>query len=278
MTLPVVSPAAPPPVSKERVGFWRAPLLTGLAWLVHGVSERGGGVSAGPFALLNLGLHVGDAAQSVVENRRRAASALGLDAARLVCAQQVHGGDAVLVGDNDAGRGACSLAGALPGADALVTRTPSLPLALFFADCVPVFVADPVNRTVALAHAGWRGLVGGVLENTVAVMVECGARTGDLIAAVGPCIGACCFEVGPEVAARFDPADVRADENGKAHVDLSAASLRQLQNTGLRATQIDVANDCTACRPGRWFSHRRSDGGKTGRMGAFIAVRVGENS
>lgn len=260
------------------VGFWRSPLLSGLSWLIHGVSERGGGVSRKPFSSLNLGLHVGDDADAVMENRRRAAGALGLDAGRLVCAQQVNGSAAALVENSDAGQGARSLATAVPGVDALVTRTPGPPLALFFADCVPVFVTDPVHRTVALAHAGWRGLVGGVLENTVGVLVnECRARAQDLLAAVGPCIGACCFEVGPEVAARFDPADVRADENGKAHVDLAAASVRRLQNAGLPANQIDVANDCTACRPDRWFSHRRGFG-KTGRMGAFIAVREGEGS
>lgn len=265
-----------PLASQDDVGFWRAPLLSGLAWLVHGVSERGGGVSAGPFSALNLGLRVGDDPNAVIENRRRAANALGFDAGRLVCAEQVHGGQAVLVGHGDAGRGTF-LANAVPGADALVTRAPGLPLALFFADCAPVFFADPVNRTVALAHAGWRGLVGGVLENTVAVMVECGAHAGNLIAAVGPCIGACCFEVGPEVTVRFDPADVRTNESGKAHVDLAAASVRRLRNAGLPAQQIDVANDCTACTSGRWFSHRR-DAGKTGRMGAFIAVRAGEDS
>jgi hypothetical protein len=258
----------------ERVGFWRAPLLGRLPWLVHGVSERGGGVSSGPFASLNLGLHVGDAAESVVENRRRAASALGFnDARRLVCAEQVHGGEVALVSDNDAGRGALSLANAVPNVDALVTRTTGLLLALFFADCVPVFVADPANRTIAVAHAGWRGLVAGVLENTVAVMVqEVGARPGDLIAAVGPCIGACCFAVGPEVAVRFDPADVREGENNKAFVDLAGASVRRLRAAGLRNENLDVANACTACQPDRWFSHRR-EGGVTGRLGAFIAVR-----
>ena len=273
-------PAAPTPLiaPEESVGFWRAPLFSRLPWLVHGVSKRGGGVSDGPFSSLNLGLHVGDAAENVVENRQRAASALGLDARQLVCAEQVHESRVAVVTSGDAGRGARSFTDAVPGADALVTRAAGVPLALFFADCAPVFVVDPVSRTVAVAHAGWRGLVGGVLENTLAVLVnEFGARPDDLLAAVGPCIRACCFEVGLEVAARFDPADVRRHgENGKPHVDLPGAAVRRLRAAGVRQGNVDVAHDCTACRPDRWFSHRRSDGGKTGRMGAFIALREEE--
>ena len=269
--------SVPPPLiaPEESIGFWRASLFSRLPWLIHGVSERGGGVSDGPFSSLNLGLHVGDVAENVGGNRRRAASALGMDALRLVCAEQVHGSRVAVVTSGDAGRGACSLADALPGADALVTRAAGLPLALFFADCAPVFVVDPVSRTVAVAHAGWRGLVGGVLENTLAVLVnEFGARPEDLLAAIAPCIGACCFEVGLEVAARFDPADVRpSGENGKAFVDLAGAAVRRLHGAGLLVQNVDVANECTTCRPDRWFSHRRDGGGKTGRMGAFIALR-----
>jgi len=277
MTAPALfmRPTAP----EGSIGFWRSPLLSGLPWLVHGLSERGGGVSGEPFSSLNLGLHVGDAAQNVGENRRRAAGALGLDSERLVCAEQVHESRAAVVSGGDAGRGAHSLADAVPGADALVTRTLDLPLALFFADCASVFVVDPVSRTIALAHAGWRGLAGGVLENTLAVLVnECGARPGDLLAAVGPCIRACCFEVGGEVADCFEPSDVRIGENGKPHVDLAGAAVRRLRAAGLRKEKVDVAahDCCTACQPDRWFSHRRSDGGKAGRMGAFIALREEE--
>ena len=258
------------------VGFWQSPQLAGLEWLAHGVTERAGGVSDGGWASLNLGLHVGDDADAVAENRRRAAAALGFGFDDLVCAEQVHGGNAAVVGEAEAGRGARGNADALPGVDALVTDTSGLLLALFFADCVPVLLVDPLRRVVGIAHAGWRGLVAGVLRNTVATMGRTfGSRPADLVAGIGPCIGVCCYEVGQEVSNRFDPADVRtgADTDCSPHVDLAAAAARQLRAAGIPAERIDHAGHCTSCLSDRYFSHRRDRGG-SGRIGALIGLRA----
>jgi YfiH family protein len=238
------------------------------------MTTRTGGVSQGAFTALNLGLHVGDDRRRVIENRRRTAQALHLPASALVCAEQVHGGGVAVVGESDAGRGATAVETAIPAADALVTDTPGLLITLFFADCLPVLLADTERRAVGLAHAGWRGLVAGIVENTVAAMRDSfGTDPATLIAAVGPGIGPCCFEVGEEVAAHFPGATLRSPKKARPSVDLAAAAASRLEAAGVPAGQITLAGECTACGdPARWFSHRR-DRGHTGRMGALIGIR-----
>lgn len=255
------------------VRFWRADALRDLPWLVHGVTERSGGASLAPFATLNLGLHVGDDAESVIENRRRAASALGFSLDRLVCAEQIHGGVVAIVNVADAGRGATEHADALPGADALATDTPDLLLAIFTADCVPVLLADPENRAIGVAHAGWRGLVADVLPDTIAAMERAfGTRRETLRAAVGPAIGACCYAVGDEVASRFPVEFVeRHTPDEQPRLDLAGAAAGQLRAAGLADANITRSGHCTACLPERYFSHRR-DAGRTGRIAALIGI------
>jgi YfiH family protein len=255
------------------IDAWTAPALSALPWLAHGVTRRAGGVSAPPFDTLNLGLHVGDDPAAVVENRRRLAGRYGFTLDRTVCAEQVHGGAVAVVGPEEAGRGAVAFDAAVSGVDALVTVTPGLLLTLFFADCVPVLLADPVNRAVGVAHGGWRGLDAGVIANTVAAMRDAfGSDPARLVAAVGPCIGPCCFEVGPEVADRF-PAEAVAPRavGGKPHVDLPAVAARLLREAGIAPENVAVAGECTSCLCALYFSHRR-DRGQTGRMAAFAGI------
>jgi YfiH family protein len=256
------------------VEFWTAAPLTALPWLAHGVTTRAAGVSVGDYATLNLSLHVGDDPDRVNENRRRAAIALGFSPSKMVCAEQVHGCRVAVVGASDAGRGAVVMETAIPAADALVTDTPGLLLALFFADCLPILLADPERRVVGLAHAGWRGLAAGVIEKTVETM---GKRFGtvprSLVAAVGPGIGPCCFEVGEDVASHFAGAVRRLPGTGKPHIDLALAAVERLTALGVTADQITRAGDCTVCGdPDCWFSHRR-DRGRTGRMGALVGIK-----
>ena len=248
--------------------------LESIPGLGYRFTERNGGVSAPPFASLNLGLHVGDDPEAVRENRLRAAEALGFSLSQMVCGEQVHGGNVAVVTRQDAGRGATDFASALPGVDALVTETPGVLLALFFADCVPVLLADPVRRVVAFAHAGWRGLVTGVIANTVTTMgTHFGCNPSDLIAAIGPCIGPEMFEVGQEVAVHFPNETIApAHPEGKPHIDLPSATLRLLLEAGVPPGQVTISGFCTYSDSTRWFSHRR-DAGRTGRMGAFIGLR-----
>lgn len=242
--------------------------------VAHGVTRRRGGVSGPPFDSLNLGLHVGDDADAVRENRRRAADALGFAPERIICAEQIHGNAVALVTEADVGRGAFSLSDVLPGADALATNALDLLLTLFFADCLPVFFVSLDRRAIALAHAGWRGLASGVLENTVAALSEnFGATPQTLYAAIGPGIGPDAFTVGPEVAARFSESSRRNPETGQWTINLAAEAVRRLTAAGIPAAQLETADECTVAHPALSFSHRR-DKTRTGRMGAFLALRT----
>jgi YfiH family protein len=182
------------------------------AGVVHGFTTRAGGVSAGPYATLNLGLHGGDDPAAVLANRRRVAEALGVPLESWVCGQQVHRPGIVLVDAKDRGRGALSHADALPATDALTTAARGVTLATFSADCPLVAVVDPGVPAIGLAHASWRNTVARIVERVVAQMAAVlGCRPERMRAAISPSAGPCCYEVGPEVrdAARqaLDDAD-----------------------------------------------------------------------
>lgn len=221
-------------------------------------TSRHGGESGGPFRSLNLGALTADEPARVAENRRRAVAAAGGDPGRATMAWQVHGRDVREVTCEPAG-GRFLEPGRepFPRSDGLATSVPGRPLVLLTADCLPVAIARDDGGRLAILHAGWRGLEAGV--------VETGAEAvgGELVAAVGPGAGPCCYEVGPDVAdglrARFG-ADVVAD--GRA--DLWLCARRALEAAGVRT--IAVAGECTICNPDRYFSHRR-DNGVTGRQG-----------
>lgn len=227
-------------------------------------STRRGGVSAAPFDSLNLSEGVADEAASVRRNRDRLLGALGLDPGRVAWATQVHGAQVLVP------RGA-GLAGT---GDALVTASPDLVLAVGAADCLPVLLWDRHGRAAAVAHAGWRGLVAGVLARTIEALGRVGVAPGDVAVALGPRIGPCCFVVGPDVAARFPAECVRpAPQAGpdRSTVDLAARARRQLLDAGIAAGQVRDRDACTSCDPGTYFSHRR-DGGRTGRSWGLLAL------
>lgn len=247
--------------------------------VTHAVSTRFGGVSQGPFASLNLALHVGDDGEDVAVNRRRFCEALGLDAAQLCTAEQVHADRIARVTRAEAGRGSRLYADALPGTDALMTNEPGLPLMLFFADCTPVLLFDPVHRAAALAHGGWKGTVRSIAAKTVAAMgAAYGTRPADCLAAIGPSIGPCCYEIGDEVAGQFQQAmpqfasEILQQKNRHIHLNLWQANACQLVSAGLVPEHIETAETCTSCNSQVFFSYR-ADGGKTGRIAAVIALK-----
>lgn len=214
-----------------------------------GFSARLGGVSRAPYDTLNLAVRVGDERADVIENRRRAAAVVGFDAERLALALQVHAADVLDVGLWDAG--------VLGEADGLFTASPGPVLAILAADCAPVALWG--EHGVAIVHAGWRGLVAGVVAKGV-------ERVGEVRGAwVGPAIHACCYEVGAEVVAAFREA--RLPVFDASHVDPGRAALSALRAAGVeRAVMSDV---CTSCDR-RFFSYRRD--GITGRHGAFVSL------
>ncbi|HEY2900339.1 MAG TPA: peptidoglycan editing factor PgeF [Polyangia bacterium] len=241
----------------------------------HGFSLRGGGVSAGAFASMNLGSKWGDTRENVLENRRRLRRAAGHDV--MYAATQVHGATVARVraGDDEA-------AIARLNADGLCIDAPGAVVSIYVADCIPVLMADARTGAVAAVHAGWRGTVAGVVPAAVRRMAdEFGTRPADLRVALGPAIGVCCFEVGDEVVQAVTAAIPGADDAGairrggagaKAHVDLKLLNVLLLERAGVPAANIEAGPECTACDRARFFSYRR-DAGHTGQMVGFIVAR-----
>ena len=230
---------------------------------------RTSGASVAPYASLNLGDHVGDAAAAVAENRRRLAADAGLPA-EPVWLRQVHG---IGVADLDAtALDAAAVAEAPITADAALTRSRGRVCAILTADCLPVLLAADSGDLVAAAHAGWRGLAGGVIEATVAAMMGAGVAPGRLLAWLGPAIGPQHFEVGGEVREALltkDPAAESAftpNARGRFMADLQQLARRRLAAAGV--DRIYGGEECTYADPTRYFSHRRD--GVTGRQAALI--------
>lgn len=222
-------------------------------------STRSGGVSEGPYESLNLGILTDDDPERVAENRRRLARHCGLVPEQVAMGWQVHGTDVLEWHAAPPDGGFARAGAALRKVDAHTTASPGLGLLVLVADCLPVALVSP--RRVAMVHAGWRGLAGGILERALGHFEEPPA------AVIGPGIGPCCYEVGEEVLARF--ADVPDASEGRM-LDLKAVARHRLEADGVRRVE-DVAL-CTSCRGDLFFSHRRDDG-ITGRQ-AGIAWRT----
>jgi YfiH family protein len=248
---------------------WRAPGAEAVC------TSREGGISIAPLDSLNVGAHVGDDPQAVLENRRRAAAVLGLDAAHVAGVTQVHGADVwldlactpELPDDVRWDRGASSIE-----ADALVTTREHVALAVGIADCVPIAVVW--GEAIAAIHAGWRSLEQGIVEATFAVLRRAAGSSAALadagpFALVGPCLGACCMEVGEDVAARFMATSiVRRPGAPRPFLDTRADATRRLEAAGCIVDHVAV---CTKDDP-RCFSHR-GDGGRGGRQALLVRRR-----
>ena len=261
-------------MSRSTDGGGPAPVLrartleaTGAARAVF--TTRQGGAGGGSYRSLNLSYAVGDARWAVDRNRRLAAAAVGAEPRRLVEAQQIHGAAAAVVGPREAGR-------TVPGVDALLTASADVWLAVHTADCAAVLIVDPVRPAVAAVHAGWRGVAAGAVPAAVARLEAAfGCDPAGCLAALGPAIGGCCYEVDRPVAdamrgAPWWPRAARPAAPGKWYLDLRAAIRAQLIAAGLPPDQIDVTPGCTRCQPDLYFSYRRERA--TGRMAACIRL------
>jgi len=267
-------------------------------WLVHGFSTRAGGVSSAyREGDLNLGHTEHDKGETVEQNRRLFMNTLSAAEMTLVSVRQIHSDIIHCV----------SAAPTEPLAgDGLVTNTPNLLLTVRTADCYPVIIADPKTRAIGVFHAGWRGTLARIVEKGVGELRRhFGSKPEDILAAVGPGIGKCCYKVGEEVrekfSSRFDYADALFHETEEydevklkypmlfltarapghshelfpkaIHLDLAEANRRQLVEAGVTEKHISVAGECTACHTERYFSHRREEG-KTGRMMAAVGIKL----
>ena len=270
----------------------QVPALSRIPWLVHGFSTRPGGVSslAGK-RVLNLGFTEWDSRDKVHDNRRRLQAAIGAKEFALISLLQFHS-DSILFFD------------AVPiepsRADASIANRPGLLLAVQTADCVPVLLVDTRNRAVAAVHAGWRGTLQRIVNKAIGRMqMQFGTDPADLLAAIGPAIGGCCYEVGTEVAAAFAAQFPNASEffdelrtgdepnplqwmnmmppghqppPKKVLLDLRKANRSQLLETGVAGKNIFMSDLCSGCRTDLFFSHRK-EGSLSGRMMSVIGIR-----
>lgn len=289
--------------AKASIDILRSPLLAEIPWLISGFSARSGGTSTiynpgQKAAELNLGFTDTDSRDNVLENRSRFLRQIaGRPDFPLVTLRQIHSPLMRRVSADDASRPAPWKA------DGLMTSEPGLLLAIQTADCIPVLIADRRRRAVAAFHAGWRGTLKRIVENGVGRMrLEFGSNPKDLVAAIGPGIGQCCYAVGEEVRSEFlsqfayaeklfcdvydsDPvkekypllfltarAPGHSNIGPNLHLDLIEANRRQLLDAGLEPTAISIVGECTSCRSDRYFSYRAAHG-FTGRMFSVIGMR-----
>jgi YfiH family protein len=250
--------------------------LASLPGVRHGFFTRAGGVSGGLYASLNCGPGSADDAAHIAENRARVARHLGAGEGDLVTLYQVHGATALCVEgmvpaqDRPQNR---------PKADAVVTRTPGLAVAVLTADCTPVLLADPKARVVAAAHAGWRGAAAGIVESAIAEMERQGARREHIRAAIGPTISQAAYEVGPDFEAELlkscannERFFLRNNANAKARFDLPGFVESRLIAAGL--AEIERQSPCTYENESLFYSFRRSQHRKEPDYGRQIAAIV----
>ncbi|MCF0146540.1 MAG: peptidoglycan editing factor PgeF [Eubacterium sp.] len=240
----------------------------------HAFTTRYGGVSRGKMASLNLTLREGDFPENVRENLRRFGEVMGAGVDDFAVTHQVHENVVRIVDNRD--RHIC-LSDVPYDADGIVTKEKGLPVMCFTADCVPVLLCDSEKKTAAAVHCGWRSSVGDILGEAVKKMCSLGAEPEKIFAAVGPAIGACCFETDedvPQAVESWLSGDTeglfRKKENGKTLVDLRSADKRRLMQLGVPETQIDISDECTFCSHEKYWSHRYTKGERGGQAACVV--------
>lgn len=248
-----------------------SPLLTRCGFR-HAFFARGGGVSTGAYSSLNFSIAVGDTETNVTENVARAAAALGVSAERVYYLSQVHGRVAVSLRGDESRSEVVMREG-----DALSSRNGHCAVGVRIADCVPILLGNTETGAVAAVHAGWRGIVAGVVEAGVDAIRGAASSATSLIAAIGPHISVTAFEVSEEVAGTLqacspDPDVVDRSHGPKPHVDLARIATAKLEALGVPRASVDRVGGCTFLEPERYFSFRR-DGPRSGRHLAAIVAR-----
>ncbi len=253
--------------------------LSGFKEIRHFVSTRKGGFSKPPYNSLNIGFHVGDDPEDVLKNRKRLAATIGISLNHFTMARQIHSGHVTIISEKMRGKGCYDHKGAMNDTDAMVTNVPDICLVILVADCVPMLFFDPLKRAIGVAHAGWKGTLQCVAQKIVRAMQKVfGSSPRDILVGIGPSIGPCCYEVGPEVISQVEnifhtKKDYILNESkgGEGYFDLWKANLRQLLYCGIERENIEIAMRCTCHNPDLFFSYRHQKG-DTGRFGAGIAI------
>ena len=247
---------------------------------VHGFSTRLGGVSEGIYSSMNLSFTRGDKEEAVRENYNRISAALDFSPEDIVTSDQTHTANVRVITAEDRGNG-ITKPRPYTDVDGMITNVPGLVLATFYADCVPLYFADPVHKAVGLSHSGWRGTAAGIGAVTVKELQKhYGTRPEDIYAAVGPSICQDCYEVSEDVILEFQKTFSRElwkdifyrKENGKYQLNLWEANRQILLGAGILPEHISMPNLCTCCNPEFLYSHRASQG-KRGNLGAFLGIK-----
>lgn len=247
---------------------------------VHGFSTRLGGVSEGIYSSMNLSFTRGDKEEAVRENYNRISAALGFSPEDIVTSDQTHTANVRVITAEDRGNG-ITKPRPYTDVDGMITNVPGLVLATFYADCVPLYFADPVHKAVGLSHSGWRGTAAGIGAVTVKELQKhYGTRPEDIYAALGPSICQDCYEVSEDVILEFQKTFSRElwkdifyrKENGKYQLNLWEANRQILLGAGILPEHISMPNLCTCCNPEFLYSHRASQG-KRGNLGAFLGIK-----
>lgn len=264
----------------DGVTYLSFPALEQTGLVSHGFSTRLGGVSEGKFSTMNFTLTRGDNPDHVRENYRRMASVLGVDQERMVLSYQTHTVNVRKVTEEDAGKGIFRERD-YEDVDGLITDVPGMTLVTFYADCVPLYLLDPVHHAIGLSHSGWRGTVNRMGKVTIEAMArEYRSRPEDLIICIGPSICQDCFEVGGEVIEEFHKAFGAQywtelsykKASGKHQLNLWRANEIIFKEAGVPATQIHTTDICTHCNPDYLFSHRTM-GNERGNLAAFLCLK-----
>lgn len=256
-----------------KVGYLTFKKFEEYKFLSHAFSTRLGGVSKNELGSMNFYLSGSEKAENVEENYRIFCNALGYDRNKLVQSLQVHGDKIKVISNEDIINGNLNFS----GFDGFITDVPGVVLKTSHADCCPVYMFDPVKKVVGLAHAGWRGTVLKIAENLARNFTEkFGSQKDDLVCALGPCIGKCCFEVGEDVKNEFENLKLgmlfEKNKNGKFNIDIKETNKRILENFGVPFENIIKSDICSCCNKDWLFSHRATQG-KRGNNGAFITIK-----
>ena len=265
---------------EKEVPYLEYPLLTDTKIVHHGFSTRFGGVSQGCYASLNLSFTRGDDEAAVRENYRRIAKSIGVKCENMVLSQQTHTTNVRVVTEKDKGKGIVKPLD-YTDVDGMVTNIHGICLVTFYADCVPLYFVDPVQKAIGLSHSGWRGTVGKIGKETIRKMEEqYGSDPKDILAAVGPSICKDCYEVSEDVILEFQKNFKERywkdlfyrKENGKYQLDLWKANEIIFKESGILPEHIAVTNVCTHCNSEILYSHRTS-GDRRGNLAAFLALK-----
>lgn len=265
---------------EKEVPYLEYPLLTDTKIVHHGFSSRLGGVSQGCYASMNLSFTRGDDEAAVRENYRRIAKSIGVKCENMVLSQQTHTTNVRVVTEKDKGKGIVKPLD-YTDVDGMVTNIHGICLVTFYADCVPLYFVDPVQKAIGLSHSGWRGTVGKIGKETIRKMEEqYGSDPKDILAAVGPSICKDCYEVSEDVILEFQKNFKERywkdlfyrKENGKYQLDLWKANEIIFKESGILPEHIAVTNVCTHCNSEILYSHRTS-GDRRGNLAAFLALK-----